>query len=120
LKLNNITNIFSCYEAPSGIKSRVFSRCFRDPIPVPRISNRVIRIRENYHRVLRIREIGSLQVHTGYLTISLKKTGKSMKSISRIYRKIRIFSAQYKGDPLFGCRCRDEILLPSYSGLKLT
>jgi len=31
------------------------------------------RIRENYHRVPRIREIGSLQVHTGYLTFSLKK-----------------------------------------------
>jgi len=38
----------------------------RDPIRVPRIS-------ENYHPVPRIREIGSLQVHTGYLTFSLKK-----------------------------------------------
>jgi len=44
--------------------------------------NRVPRIRENYHRVPkirenripRIREIGSLQIHTGYLTFSLKKT----------------------------------------------
>jgi len=35
-----------------------FLRRFRDPIRVPRI-----------------REIGSLQVHTGYLTFSLKKTG---------------------------------------------
>ena len=59
-----------------------FLRCFRDPIRVPRISNRVPRIRENYHRVPtirenrvpRIREIGSLQVHTGHLTFSLKKT----------------------------------------------
>ena len=33
--------------------------------------HRVPRIREN--RVPRIREIGSLQVHTGYLTFSLKK-----------------------------------------------
>jgi len=56
-------------------------RCFRGPIQVPRIENRVPRIRENYHRVprikenrvLRIREIGSLQVHTRYLTFSLKK-----------------------------------------------
>ena len=47
-------------------------RCFRDPIRVPRNSNRVPKVRENYHRVPRIREIGSLQVHTGYLTFSLK------------------------------------------------
>jgi len=59
---------------------QVFLRCFRDPIRVPRIENRVHRISENYHRVPkirenlvpRIREIGSLQVHTGYLTFSLK------------------------------------------------
>ena len=58
-----------------------FLRRFRDPIWVPRISNRVPRIRENYHRVPklrenrvpRIREIGSLQIHSGYLTFSLKK-----------------------------------------------
>jgi len=51
-----------------------FLRRFRDP-------NRVARIRENYHRVLkirengvpRIREIWSLQIDTGYLTFSLKK-----------------------------------------------
>ena len=63
---------------------RVLLRRFRDPIRVPGISNRVPRIRENYHRfpkitenlVPRIREIGeiaSLQSHTGYLTFSLKK-----------------------------------------------
>jgi len=60
---------------------RVFLRHFRDPIRVPRISNRVPTIREIYHRVPkiienrvpRIREIGSLQIHTGYLTFSLKK-----------------------------------------------
>jgi len=46
---------------------RFFLRCFRNPIRVPRIS-------ENYHRVPRIREIGSLHVHTGYLPFSLKKT----------------------------------------------
>ena len=58
-----------------------FLRRFRDPIRVPRISNRVPRIRENYHRVPkirenrvpRIREIGSLQIQTGFLTFSLKK-----------------------------------------------
>jgi len=50
-------------------------RCFRDQIQVPRIENRVPRISENYHRVprirenrvSRIREIGSLHVHNGYL-----------------------------------------------------
>jgi len=57
-----------------------FIRCFRDPIWVPRIENRDPRIRENYHQVPRIREnrvlrirIGSLHVHTGYLTFSSKK-----------------------------------------------
>jgi len=40
-----------------------FLRWFRDPIRVPRIEN----------RVPRIREIGFLQVRTGYLTFSLKK-----------------------------------------------
>jgi len=47
----------------------------------PRIENWVPRISEKYHRVPRIREnrvprireIASLQVHTGYLTFSLKK-----------------------------------------------
>jgi len=52
----------------------IFLRCFWDPIRVPRISSRVTWIREDYHRVPRIWEIGSLQVHTGYLTFSLKKT----------------------------------------------
>jgi len=45
---------------------RVFQRCFRDPNRVPRISNRVPKIWENYHqvprngenRVPRFREIG--------------------------------------------------------------
>jgi len=46
---------------------RVSLRCFRDPIRVPRIENRVPRIKEN--RVPRIREIGSLQIHIGYLTL---------------------------------------------------
>ena len=45
------------------LTSGFFSRCFRDPNRVPSIEN----------RVPRIREIGSLQVHTGYLTFSLKK-----------------------------------------------
>jgi len=50
-----------------------FLRRFRDPIRVPRI-------RENYHRVPkiiknrvpRIREIGPLQIQTGFLPFSLK------------------------------------------------
>ena len=57
-----------------------FLRRFRDTIRVPGIENRVPRIRENYHRVPRIREnrvprfreIGFLQVHTGHVTCSLK------------------------------------------------
>jgi len=53
---------------------RVFLRCFRIEDWVPRIresDQRVPRIKEN--RVPRIREIGSLQVHIGYLTFFLKK-----------------------------------------------
>jgi len=38
------------------------------------MENRVPGIRENYHQAPRIKEIGSLQVHTGYLTFSSKKT----------------------------------------------
>jgi len=54
-------------------KARVFLRRFRDPNRVPRIENWAPRIRENYHQVPRICEIGSLQVHTRYLPFSLKK-----------------------------------------------
>jgi len=43
-----------------------FSRCFRDPI-------RVSRIREHYHRLPRIKAIGSLQVYTRFLKFSFKK-----------------------------------------------
>jgi len=65
---------------------RLFLRRFRDPIRLPRIENWVPRIRWNgfllprirENRVLRIREIGSLPVHTGYLTFSLKKTDVTM------------------------------------------
>jgi len=35
-----------------------FLKRFRDPFPVTRIENRVPRVRENYHRVPRIRESG--------------------------------------------------------------
>ena len=69
-------------------KDRFFLRRFRDQIRVPRISNRVPRIRENYHRVPKIRknpvprigEIGSLQIQTEFLTFSLKKPGKSKEN----------------------------------------
>jgi len=47
--------------------TRFFKRCFRDLIRVPRI-------RQNYHRVTRIREIRSLQVHSRVTNIFLKKT----------------------------------------------
>jgi len=52
------------------------------------MENRVPRFIENYHRVLRIREfprirdIGSLQVHTGYVTFSLKKTVNTVQQAS--------------------------------------
>ena len=42
-----------------------FLRCFRDTIRDPRIENRVPRIREDYLRVPRIRETGSLQFIPG-------------------------------------------------------
>jgi len=69
------------YTCVRGVYITRFLRCFRDQIRVPRIENRVPRISENYHRaprirenrVSRIREIGSLHVHTGKLTVSLKK-----------------------------------------------
>ena len=75
---------FLSYEKMSWtycMHNQVFLRRFRDPIQVPRISNRVSRIPENYHRVPkirenwvpRIREIGSLHMHIGYRTFSLKK-----------------------------------------------
>jgi len=53
---------------------------FRYPFRVPKIRenyHRVPGIREN--RVPRIREIGSLQIHTGYLTFSLKKTACTVR-----------------------------------------
>ena len=76
-------HFFSVWPESTNSSSNVknFLRCFRDPNRVPRIENLVPRIRTSYHRVSRIREnvvprireIGSLQVHTGYLTFSLKK-----------------------------------------------
>jgi len=62
-----------------------FLRRFRDPIRVPRIRenyHRVPKIREN--RVPRIREIGSLQIQTGFLTFSLKKPWLKVKNMSPI------------------------------------
>jgi len=53
-------------------------RSFRDPIRVPRISNRVPKIRKN--RVPRVREIGFLQIQTGFLTFSLKNGGNDLNA----------------------------------------
>jgi len=56
-------------------KQQVFFKAYR----VPRIS-------ENCYRVPRIREIGPLQVHTGYLTFSLKKHDEQYyKWVDRIH-----------------------------------
>jgi len=70
------------------VRSRLL-RSFRELIRVPRFENRVPRIRENYNRVPRIREnrvpriwdFGSLQVHTRYLTFSLKQNWVGHKVI---------------------------------------
>ena len=78
-------------------KVRVFLRRFRNPIRVLRISNRVPIIRENYHRVPkiwenrvpRIREIGSLQIHTGYLTFCWKK---NLHKVFQLYNVLRFDS----------------------------
>ena len=47
-----------------------------------RFNYQVPKIRENYHRVHRIREIGSLQVHTRYLTFSLQNTGFTIEDVN--------------------------------------
>jgi len=60
------------------IQAGIF-KAFRDPIRVPRISNRIPKIRKN--RVARFIEIGSLQNQTGFLTFSLKKTCIKVKII---------------------------------------
>jgi len=71
-----IPNSVASLPTPLSMQTTLrFLRCFRDPDRVPRIENRVPRISENYHRVPRIREnrvprireIGSLQINTGYL-----------------------------------------------------
>jgi len=51
--------------------NQIFLMCFTNPNRVPRIENRVLKIIENYAWVPRIREIGSLQVHTRFQTFSL-------------------------------------------------
>ena len=56
----------------------VFLRRFRDPIRVPRISN----------RVPRIREIRSLQIQAGFLTFSLKKTWLNWNQMAWIKSRI--------------------------------
>jgi len=88
-----------------------FLRYFRDSIRVPRIENRVLRIRENYqgkylngyckqyYEMVIMDEaqntsnymkfsrkfFGPLQVHTGYLAFSLKKTDMSYDTVMKRY-----------------------------------
>jgi len=86
----NATNHFgrtpqTILEEHHKLLKQVFSSFFRDPNRVSRIENRVPRIKENW--VSRIREIGSLQVHTGYLTFSLKKLIKVEKHHARPFLK---------------------------------
>jgi len=71
----------------------VFLGRFRDPIRVPIIENRVPTFNENHHRVTRIKEnrvliirkIGSLQVHIGFLTFSLKKRFRRQNNYSSYF-----------------------------------
>jgi len=72
-------------------RSGFFQGILRTRFRSLRISNWVLRIRENYHRVpiikenqvLRIRQIRSLQIHTGYLTFSLKKTCIGVNKVNK-------------------------------------
>jgi len=79
----SLRNVYFCGRILGLIQG--FLRCFRDPIWVPRIREkcrRAPRIKEN--RVPRIRESESLQDHTGYLTVSLKKPWLDQKCLSRL------------------------------------
>jgi len=55
-KMENRAKSADSLKACSNSTTRVFLRRFRDPTWVSRISNREPRIRENYHRVPKIRE----------------------------------------------------------------
>jgi len=94
-------NISGLHAKPFYNIKQSFSRCFRDPIRVTRIENRVPRIREDYHRaprikenrVPRIREIGSLQFHIGYLTFSLNKTRIKSNDFFLSWRRLVVLTA---------------------------
>ena len=81
-----------------NIYTQGFLRCFRDPIQVPGIENQVPRIRENYQCAQNTSNymkfsrkcFGSLQVHTGYLTFSLKKTWYIYTFLRRFRDPIRV------------------------------
>jgi len=88
-----------------------FLRCFRDPIRVPRT-------RENL--VPRIREIGSLQVHTGTPNIFLKKICNKciiLWKYEQTAHLIQIASC-FRAFPMFWnvASARDEIPLRKWSG----
>jgi len=98
----NITRYYYCVPKSDSICYCVetgFLRCFRDLIRLPRIEN----------RVPRIREIGCLQLHTGYLTFSLKKlveiTGFRMHSI-----KPWVFCLSHVADGHFSRRRLCDVL----------
>ena len=57
-----VENLLIVLQAHCDRYEQVFQRHFRDPIWVPRIINRVPRIRQNYHRVPRIRENRVLRI----------------------------------------------------------
>jgi len=91
--MKNMGNFCEILGILSSPLAGLFLRRFRDPLRVTRISNRVPRIRENYHRVPktrenrvpRIREIGSLQIHTGCLTFFFKKNCLSVISSQHLW-----------------------------------
>jgi len=71
-----------------------FLRCFRDPIRVPRIENRVPRIRENYHRVPRI-ENRVPRIRKNYHRVPRIRENRALESENRVptgpYRAPYIF-----------------------------
>ena len=71
-------------------KFRVLLRYFRGPIRVTRIENWVSKIKGNYHRVPKIREIRSLQVYTMYLTFSFEKNCPKLITQSRNFQKFDV------------------------------
>ena len=81
------------------VKTSVFLRRFRDPIRVSRISNRVPRIKENYHRVPKIRENRVPTNPYRVPNIFLKKT--LVKTIIYLDYSLQVTDENVQGIALF-------------------